>query len=243
MIHDRHQAAMIGALVQGLGPAWTSTLEVAVHEPVRGVIDAVLERPIARRHPGGGGRVRAASPRAAGAVGIRRIGRAGAGAKRAGRDGVAALPSPIDRHHAVDRSHLRGCPGRRVPRAGGGRTGRADRPCPLTEPRDRRGFGPTRTIGDRTSRTSAPPSAVDRLRSIVYSHPLTSNRKEFSRLMVRTDRSRKLVAIAIRADGSRVPVRLPDPAEVSILAKLELVGLGLLALLTGSRRESGGRRR
>lgn len=61
--------------------------------------------------------------------------------------------------------------------------------------------------------------------------------------MGQTDRSRKLVAIAIRADGRRVPVRLPDPAEVSILAKLELVVLGLLALLTGSRRESGGRRR
>ena len=60
--------------------------------------------------------------------------------------------------------------------------------------------------------------------------------------MGQTDRKRKLVAIAIRADGSRVPVRLPDP-EVSILAKLELVVLGLLALLTGSRRESGGRRR
>jgi len=57
------------------------------------------------------------------------------------------------------------------------------------------------------------------------------------------DRSRKLVAIAIRADGTRVLVRLPDPAEVSILGKLELIGLGLLALLTGSRRESGGRRR
>jgi hypothetical protein len=58
-----------------------------------------------------------------------------------------------------------------------------------------------------------------------------------------TDRNRKLVAIAIRADGRRVPVRLPDPAEVSILAKLELIVLGLLDLLTGSRRESGGRRR
>jgi hypothetical protein len=61
--------------------------------------------------------------------------------------------------------------------------------------------------------------------------------------MGQTHRSRKLVAIAIRDDGRRVPVRLPDPAEVSILAKLELVVLGLLDLLTGSRRESGGRRR
>jgi len=61
--------------------------------------------------------------------------------------------------------------------------------------------------------------------------------------MGQKDRSRKLAAIAIRADGRRVHVPLPDPAEVSILAKLEQVVLGLLALLTGSRRESGGRRR
>jgi hypothetical protein len=61
--------------------------------------------------------------------------------------------------------------------------------------------------------------------------------------MGQTNRSRKLVAIAIREDGRRVPVRLPDPAGVSILSKLELVVLGLVALLTGSRRETGGRRR
>lgn len=56
------------------------------------------------------------------------------------------------------------------------------------------------------------------------------------------DRPRKLVAIAVRADGSRVPVRLPV-AEVSILSKFELLVLGLLAILTGSRQEPGGKRR
>jgi hypothetical protein len=60
--------------------------------------------------------------------------------------------------------------------------------------------------------------------------------------MGQIDRNRKFVALAIREDGRRVPVRLPA-SEVSILGKLELVVLGLLALLTGSRRESGGRRR
>jgi hypothetical protein len=55
------------------------------------------------------------------------------------------------------------------------------------------------------------------------------------------DRNR-FAAIAIRADGRRVPVRLPS-AEVSILSKIELVVLDLLALLLGSRRESGGKRR
>jgi hypothetical protein len=52
----------------------------------------------------------------------------------------------------------------------------------------------------------------------------------------------RLTAVAIRADGRRVPVRLPS-AEVSILSKIELVVLDLLALLLGSRRESGGKRR
>jgi hypothetical protein len=55
-------------------------------------------------------------------------------------------------------------------------------------------------------------------------------------------RSRRLAAVAIRADGRRVPVQLPD-AEVSLLGKLELVALGLIAILTGSRREPGGKRR
>ncbi|GEM_PF-3537207 len=61
--------------------------------------------------------------------------------------------------------------------------------------------------------------------------------------MGQADRNRDLVAIAIRGDGARVPVRLPAPVGVSILGRLELLGLGLIALLTGSRREPGGRRR
>jgi len=89
------------------------------------------------------------------------------------------------------------------------------------------------------------PSVLDtRANHRVQSPPHLPQRKEgASRSMGQKDRSRKLAAIAIRADGRRVHVPLPDPAEVSILAKLEQVVLGLLALLTGSRRESGGRRR
>jgi hypothetical protein len=58
-----------------------------------------------------------------------------------------------------------------------------------------------------------------------------------------TDRRRNAFAIAIREDGSRVPVRMPTPFAVTLLNKLELLVLGLVALITGSRRESGGRRR
>lgn len=59
--------------------------------------------------------------------------------------------------------------------------------------------------------------------------------------MVKQHQGRRIAAVAMRADGRRVPVQLPV-AEVSILAKLELVVLGLLGILTGSRRETGGRR-
>jgi len=38
-------------------------------------------------------------------------------------------------------------------------------------------------------------------------------------------------------------MQLPDDSDVSLLAKLELVVLELIAILTGSRRETGGRRR
>ena len=61
--------------------------------------------------------------------------------------------------------------------------------------------------------------------------------------MGRTDRHRILTAIAIRADGRRVPVDLPSDVEVSIIGRLELIVLGLLALITGSRKEPGDRRR
>jgi hypothetical protein len=61
--------------------------------------------------------------------------------------------------------------------------------------------------------------------------------------MGQTDRHRSLAAIAIRADGRRVPASLPRDVEVSIIGRLELIVLGLLALITGSRQEPGDRRR
>jgi transcriptional regulator with XRE-family HTH domain len=45
---DRHQARMIETVLRGLAPVWTPHLEVPVHRPVRGVIDAVFERQIER---------------------------------------------------------------------------------------------------------------------------------------------------------------------------------------------------
>ena len=57
------------------------------------------------------------------------------------------------------------------------------------------------------------------------------------------DRRLKLAAFAIRKDGTRVPVSLPQPVEVSLLGKLEAVVLELIGLITGSRWESGDRRR
>jgi transcriptional regulator with XRE-family HTH domain len=42
-VHDRYQAPAIGALVKLARAAWRPTLEVGVTDPVRGVIDAVLE--------------------------------------------------------------------------------------------------------------------------------------------------------------------------------------------------------
>lgn len=41
---DRHQARMVEAVLADLAPAWRPHLEVPVWRPVRGVIDAVLER-------------------------------------------------------------------------------------------------------------------------------------------------------------------------------------------------------
>ena len=62
-------------------------------------------------------------------------------------------------------------------------------------------------------------------------------------LMGQQHRHRRFAAIAIRADGRRVPMQLPDDSDVSLLAKLGLVVLELIGILTGSRRETGGRRR
>lgn len=56
-------------------------------------------------------------------------------------------------------------------------------------------------------------------------------------------RNRHFAAIAIRGDGRPVPVRLPQDVEVSLLGKLEVVLLELIDLITGSRRETGDRRR
>jgi hypothetical protein len=58
----------------------------------------------------------------------------------------------------------------------------------------------------------------------------------------------QLVAVVITTDGRRVPVRYQDtiPADdLSLRDLLRLVGLGLvglIGLITGSRREPGGRR-
>jgi hypothetical protein len=63
--------------------------------------------------------------------------------------------------------------------------------------------------------------------------------------VVRLNESRDLAAIVVTSDGRRVPVRFRDTvsAEVSLPSILRALGLGLLALITGSRREAGGRRR
>jgi transcriptional regulator with XRE-family HTH domain len=44
-IRDRFQARMIEAFLRELPPHWSRSVEVAVHRPVRGVIDAVLGDP------------------------------------------------------------------------------------------------------------------------------------------------------------------------------------------------------
>ncbi len=61
--------------------------------------------------------------------------------------------------------------------------------------------------------------------------------------MGQTNRQRDYAATAIRGDGSRVTVRLPQPVEVSLVGKLEVVVLELIGLITGSRWEPGDRRR
>jgi transcriptional regulator with XRE-family HTH domain len=43
LVRDHLQGAMIATLIEALDPSWRATPEVAVHRPVRGVIDLVLE--------------------------------------------------------------------------------------------------------------------------------------------------------------------------------------------------------
>jgi hypothetical protein len=59
-----------------------------------------------------------------------------------------------------------------------------------------------------------------------------------------TNTNRERVAIAVRADGRRVPVGLPNDsiADVTLLGILRLLGQGVLSLIRGSRREPDGRR-
>jgi hypothetical protein len=63
--------------------------------------------------------------------------------------------------------------------------------------------------------------------------------------MSRNPWSREASAIAIRADGRRVPTRvdLVDGADVSLLDSLKALGLRLLALSPAPGREPGGTRR
>ena len=61
--------------------------------------------------------------------------------------------------------------------------------------------------------------------------------------MGQTDRQRRYAALAIREDGARVPVNLPQPVEVSLLGQLEVIVLELIGLITGARWEPGDRRR
>jgi hypothetical protein len=67
--------------------------------------------------------------------------------------------------------------------------------------------------------------------------------KEPFRQMGQLDRRRYYALTAIRGDGQRVPVRLPQPVLVTLLAKLDVFVLELIGLITGSRRETGDRRR
>lgn len=66
--------------------------------------------------------------------------------------------------------------------------------------------------------------------------------------MSRWNVSRKLVAVAVTTDGRRVSLvqdKLDAPGQLALLDLLRSVGIGLLGLvglITGSRREPGGRR-
>ncbi len=61
--------------------------------------------------------------------------------------------------------------------------------------------------------------------------------------MVRTNGQPDFAAVVVTADGRRVPVRYRDTAPgESLLDTLRLLVIGLVALITGSRREAGGPR-
>ncbi|MGZ3586908.1 MAG: hypothetical protein ACXVAE_01300 [Candidatus Limnocylindrales bacterium] len=61
--------------------------------------------------------------------------------------------------------------------------------------------------------------------------------------MVRDAEQRELVAVVVTADGRRVPMRFRDAApDTSLAGAVRLLVLELLSLITGSRRETGGRR-
>ncbi|OGN83404.1 MAG: hypothetical protein A2X23_04555 [Chloroflexi bacterium GWC2_73_18] len=59
------------------------------------------------------------------------------------------------------------------------------------------------------------------------------------------DRGRRFAAVVVTAEGRRVPVQLPPAGlvDVSLPGILRLIGLGILALIGGSRREPEGKRR
>ena len=61
--------------------------------------------------------------------------------------------------------------------------------------------------------------------------------------MGQTRRQHRFAAIAIRGDGTRVPVRLSQNVAVLLLGTLEALALELVGLITGSRRETGEGRR
>ena len=55
---------------------------------------------------------------------------------------------------------------------------------------------------------------------------------------------RRHVAVVITADGRHVSVPVDfGPVDVFLLSLIRQLGLGLLGLITGSRRENGGTRR
>ncbi len=61
--------------------------------------------------------------------------------------------------------------------------------------------------------------------------------------MVRRSGQRDFVAVVITADGRRVPVPFGQVASSpSLRDTIRVLLLGLIGLITGSRRESGGRR-